>query len=127
MPSIPWRESAAPRWIRPACFEVLDSADGDFDVTRDGRPQYRVEARPRLLVDFEPTCWWHQTSPKSHFTRSLTCSLPTAAGRATLSDRRLIITTDGQRTETTIAEDEALLAAYREHFGIVLEHPPHLR
>ena len=41
----------------------------------------------------------------------------------TLSDRRLIVTTDGRRTETLIADDAALLAAYRTHFGIVLERP----
>lgn len=105
-------------------FEVLDSADGDLDVSRDGRGQYRAESRGRELVDFEPTCWWHQTSPKSHFTRSLTCSLPTARGRVTLSDRRLIVTSDGRRSETSIADDEALLAAYRDNFGILLDRLP---
>jgi N-hydroxyarylamine O-acetyltransferase len=107
-------------------FEVVDATDGDFDVVRDGRPQYRVEARKRALVDFEPMCWWHQSSPKSHFTRSLTCSLPTDNGRVTLSDRRLIVTTGGQRVETSLADDESILAAYRQHFGIVLQRPPHL-
>jgi N-hydroxyarylamine O-acetyltransferase len=105
-------------------FAVLDAADGDLDVSRDGQPQYRAESRGRALADFEPACWWHQTSPKSHFTRSLTCSLPTARGRVTLSDRRLIVTTDGRRSETSIADDEALLDAYRDHFGIVLDRLP---
>ena len=44
-------------------FRLADTADGDLDVIRDGQPQYRVEARPRTLGDFEPTCWWHQTRP----------------------------------------------------------------
>jgi N-hydroxyarylamine O-acetyltransferase len=35
-------------------FQVADTADGDLDVIRDGQPQYRVEARPRTLGDFEP-------------------------------------------------------------------------
>jgi N-hydroxyarylamine O-acetyltransferase len=107
-------------------FEVVDSSDGDFDVVRDRSPQYRVESRGRRLVDFEPTCWWQQTSPKSHFTQSLTCSLPNERGRVTLCDRRLIVTTDGRKSETLIADDPALLAAYQTHFGIVLDRPPHL-
>jgi N-hydroxyarylamine O-acetyltransferase len=105
---------------------VLTGTDGDFDVLRDGHRQYRVESRSRALIDFEPTCWWQQSSPKSHFTQSLTCSLPTASGRVTLSDRRLIVTTDGRRVETPLADDDAILAAYRHHFGIVLERAPHL-
>ena len=52
-------------------FAIRDSGDGDIDVVHDGRPQYRLEPRPRQLADFEATCWWHQTSPKSHFTSSL--------------------------------------------------------
>jgi N-hydroxyarylamine O-acetyltransferase len=108
------------------CFEVVDATDGDFDVARDGRPQYRVECRGRQLVDFEPTCWWQQTAPASHFTQSLTCSLPTERGRVTLSDRRLIVTTDGRKAETLIGDDDALLAAYQTYFGIVLDRPPHL-
>jgi N-hydroxyarylamine O-acetyltransferase len=36
-------------------FQVTDTAEGDLDVIRDGQPQYRVEARPRTLGDFEPT------------------------------------------------------------------------
>jgi N-hydroxyarylamine O-acetyltransferase len=82
-----WLGSARSAQSDPAgTFEVVDATDGDFDVVRDGHPQYRVESRRRPLVDFEPMCWWHQSSPKSHFTRSLTCSLPTADGRVTLSD-----------------------------------------
>ena len=52
------------------------------------RARYRLEQRPRVLADFEPTCWWHQTSPASHFTQSLVCSLLTERGRVTLNDRR---------------------------------------
>jgi hypothetical protein len=43
-----------------------------------------------------------------------------------LSDRRLIVTTGGRKTDTLIDDDAALLAAYRTHFGIVLDRPPHL-
>jgi N-hydroxyarylamine O-acetyltransferase len=104
-------------------FLVVDGPDGDVDVHRDGVPQYRAEARPRELADFGPTCWYQQTSPDAHFTRSLTCSRLTADGRVTLSGNRLITTVAGERTETVLADDD-VLAAYRTHFGFVLDTPP---
>jgi N-hydroxyarylamine O-acetyltransferase len=105
-------------------FRITRTADGDLDVTWDGRPQYRVEARPRELADFRPTCWWHQTSPASHFTRGPVCSLPTADGRVTLSDRNLVETTAAGRHERTLDGDAEVLAAYSRHFGIVLDRLP---
>jgi N-hydroxyarylamine O-acetyltransferase len=105
-------------------FRLADTADGDLDVIRDGEPQYRVEARPRALGDFEPTCWWHQTSPRSHFTQRPVCSRLTETGRVTLSDRTLVQTTGDRRQERTLTSDAEVLAAYRTWFGIVLERVP---
>jgi N-hydroxyarylamine O-acetyltransferase len=108
-------------------FQVVDAAEGDVDVTKDGVPQYRVEGRPRRWADFVPTCWWHQSSPRSHFTQSLVCSRALPAGRVTLSDRRLIRSDGGVRSEQVLTTDEEVLAAYRDNFGIVLPAgPPHL-
>jgi N-hydroxyarylamine O-acetyltransferase len=95
-------------------------------VLRDGEPQYRVEPRARALADFEPTCWWHRTSPKSTFTRSLVCSRLTGGGRVTLSGRTLVETVGGDRRERTLATDAEVLDAYRTHFGIVLDQVPTL-
>ena len=102
------------------------SAEAQFRVENPLPPaeQYRVEPRPRSLGDFEPTCWWQQTSPRSHFTRSLVCSLLTEHGRVTLSDRTLIRTTGDQREERTLTDDAEVLDAYRSHFGIVLDRLP---
>lgn len=98
----------------------------DLDVYRNGAPQYRLEQRPRVLADFEATCWWHQTSPTSPFARSTLCSLHTGdGGRITLSGRKLISTgADGTRTEEDLADESAVLDAYRRHFGIVLDQEP---
>ena len=104
----------------------VEAAYDDVDVLLDGEPQFRIDSRPRELAEFVPTCWWHQTSPESHFTRSFTCSLPTATGRITLSDRLLITTTDGVRTETRLGPDDEVLAAYRTHFGVELTKLPGL-
>ena len=106
---------------------ILDRGDGDLDVVLHGVPQYRLEAHPRTLAEFEPTCWWHQTSPSSHFTQSLVCSLLTETGRVTLSGRTLVRTAGGVRDELTLAEDADVLAVYRAHFGIALDRVPTVR
>lgn len=97
---------------------------GDLDVHLAGVPQFRIDLRPRELGEFAATCWYQQTNPAAHFTRSLTCSLPTDHGRVTLSDRLLIRTVDGVRTETLLESDADVLAAYRHDFGIVLDRLP---
>ncbi|GAB3430031.1 arylamine N-acetyltransferase family protein [Actinophytocola sediminis] len=104
-------------------FLVVDTDDGGVDVLRDGVPRYRVEPQPRTLADFEQACQWQQTSPDSHFTAGPTCSRMTTTGRITLAGNRLITTVGDTRTETELS-DQDTLAAYREHFGIVLPRLP---
>lgn len=101
----------------------------DLDVFRDGRPQYRLEVRPRALGDFVAGAWWHSTSPVSHFTRSLVCSRVTEdGGRTTLSGRGLkVAAADGTREERELETDEEVLEVYRERFGIRLDRVPALR
>jgi N-hydroxyarylamine O-acetyltransferase len=105
-------------------FLLADAPEGDIDVLKDGQPQYRVEVRERALADFAPTCWWQQTSPRSHFTRSVVCSRLTQDGRISISGQRLIRTAGGQHTEENLPGDQAVLAAYRDHFGIDLSRVP---
>ncbi len=105
-------------------FLLVDTEDGDVDVLKDGKPQYRIEPRERSLADFIPTCWWQQTSPESHFTRSTICSRLTNGGRVSISGRTLISTEGGSRSEQHLP-DNAVLTAYRDHFGIVLDQAPH--
>jgi N-hydroxyarylamine O-acetyltransferase len=105
-------------------FRLADAGQGDIDVLKDGEPKYRIETRERSLGDCVPTCWWQQTSPLSHFTRSTICSRLTAGGRVSISGRTLIQTQGGTRTEHRLHTDDALLAAYEDHFGIVLSRVP---
>lgn len=104
-------------------FLVLDGADGDLEVHHDGAPVYRLERRARELREFVPTAWWQATSPQSHFTRSLLCTLPTEDGRVTLAGDTLVETTSGKRVERKLDGHE-LVAAYRSYFGIELAEPP---
>jgi N-hydroxyarylamine O-acetyltransferase len=105
-------------------FRLADAEGGDVDVLKDGEPQYRIERRGRSLADFVPTCWWQQTSPQSHFTRSTICSRLTDDGRVSISGRTLIQTSGGSRTEQPMPTDDAVLAAYRDEFGIILAQVP---
>lgn len=107
-------------------FELAGAPDGDLDMLRDGKPQYRLELRERSEADFVPTCWYQQTSPESHFRRSTICSRLTADGRISLSGRTVITTSGGDRTEAELTSDAAVLAAYRDLFGITLDRVPRL-
>ncbi|MGW7420310.1 arylamine N-acetyltransferase family protein [Streptomyces sp. NPDC054813] len=102
---------------------------GDLDVLRDGKPQYRLEVRPRVLGDFAAGAWWHSTSPSSHFTQSLVCSRVTEdGGRITLGGRTLTVTAaDGAREVRELERDEEVLGVYRERFGIELDRVPVVR
>ncbi|MEU6542067.1 arylamine N-acetyltransferase [Streptomyces sp. NPDC046859] len=101
----------------------------DLEVVMDGRPEYRLERRPRVLADFVSGAWWHSTSPHSHFTQSLVCSRVTEeGGRITLSGRVFKETApDGSRTERELGTDEEVLEVYRERFGIALDRVPAVR
>lgn len=103
---------------------LADVGDGDVDVLRDGQPEYRIEPRERALADFIPTCWWQQTSPQSHFTQNTICSRLTADGRISVSGQTLIRTSGGERTEQLLETGDAVLAAYRDHFGFTLDQVP---
>ncbi|TVZ95275.1 arylamine N-acetyltransferase [Streptomyces sp. BK340] len=101
----------------------------DLDVVRNGKPQYRLDTRPRALGDFAAGAWWHSTSPRSHFTRSLVCSRVTQdGGRITLSGRTSTTSApDGRKETTELGTDEEVLAVYRERFGIELGRVPAVR
>jgi N-hydroxyarylamine O-acetyltransferase len=105
-------------------FRLVEAGGGDLDVLSDGSPHYRVEARPRQLADFAPTCWWQQTWPSSHFRAGPVASLQTVAGQVTVAGRTLVRTVGTERTETPLRSDAEVLAAYREHLGIVLDRVP---
>ena len=105
-------------------FTIVPTADGDVDVVKNGRLEYRVELKKRDLADFVPTCWWQQTSPDSHFTENTICTRLDNGARLTISGRNFIQTKADLRTEKALSSDQELLAAYRDHFGITLDRAP---
>jgi N-hydroxyarylamine O-acetyltransferase len=87
--------------------------DGDWERS------YAFTWQPRQFGDFTEACWFHQSSPESHFTQKRLCTLLTAAGRITLSEQRLITTVNGTRSEQEL-DDAAYVETLRAAFGIDL-------
>lgn len=81
--------------------------------------RYRFTLTPHPLEDFAGMCEYHQVSPDSPFTQNRVCSLPTAAGRITLSGNRLTLVEDGKRILQRL-DDAQFAAALRDYFGITL-------
>lgn len=117
-------ETGAPQTDPTGTYQIVAVGDDEFDMVDNGEVQFRFATRPRELADFATACRHHQTSPESHFTQQTVCSKATADGRVTISDRTLITTTDGQRTEHAIVSDDELLDLYHLHFGIALDRVP---
>jgi N-hydroxyarylamine O-acetyltransferase len=91
------------------------------DVGDTWKAQYRFTLRPHEYTDYAEMCRYHQTSPQSHFTRGRICTLATPDGRVTLSEMRLIETSEeGERRERLLNSQEDYAATLREHFGIVM-------
>jgi N-hydroxyarylamine O-acetyltransferase len=83
--------------------------------------QYFFDLQPHNFPDeYEAACLYHQTSPKSSFTRASIISRATPEGRISLEDGSLIITTNGQREERLVPDREEYQALLKEHFGVVL-------
>ncbi len=102
----------------------LDPAEEGLLLVREegGRweRQYQFSLRDWPFSAFEEGCRYHQTSPQSSFTQKTVVSRATEDGRITFSERRLIVTAQGQRTQTALTDDAAIARVLEEQFGIVL-------
>jgi N-hydroxyarylamine O-acetyltransferase len=113
-----------PAQVGQGCW--LAERDGGWDYWQrqpgaTPERQYTFTLQPRLFpADFEPMCRYQQTSPESHFTQHRVCTLATPGGRITLSDRRWIVTENGQRREVAIDDDEFRRTLEAE-FGIRID------
>jgi N-hydroxyarylamine O-acetyltransferase len=94
------------------------------DEGGEWEPQYRFTLQAFGFPDYEEMCNFHQTSPESHFTKSLLCSRISEDGRITLSDMRFITTSGPERTrhEETVASVEEFDRLLHDRFGIVMKN-----
>ncbi len=83
--------------------------------------QYFFDLQPRNFpADYEAGCLYHQTSPRSSFTRGSIISKATPEGRVTLEDGRLIITRNGERSERPVADRNEYHALLKQYFDVTL-------
>ena len=83
--------------------------------------QYFFDLQPRSFpIDYEAACLYHQTSPRSSFTRGSIISRATPDGRVSLEDGRLIVTRHGQRLERHVENKDEYRALLKQHFDIAL-------
>jgi N-hydroxyarylamine O-acetyltransferase len=72
---------------------------------QDFKIDYIFTLTPRSPEDFAGMNEFHQTSPESHFARSLICTLPTAEGRISLINNKFIRTENGKRIVRHIQDE----------------------
>jgi N-hydroxyarylamine O-acetyltransferase len=84
------------------------------------KTQYRFTLQPHEYPDYAEMCRYHQTDPRSHFTRNKICSLATQDGRLTLSGMRLITTSKGEQQEQTLTSEAEYADVLRERFDVVM-------
>jgi N-hydroxyarylamine O-acetyltransferase len=77
-------------------FRLEPAANGDLDVYRDGKPQYRLDPHPRALADFEAMCWYQSHAPPFPL-HPLASLQPPYSGRARDAQRASTAHYDGGR------------------------------
>ena len=84
------------------------------------KTEYIFTTRPRALSAFAKMHHYHQTSPNSHFVRNFICSLPTATGRVSIVNNKLIKTENGTKQPSLISSELQRVHLLKDIFGIEL-------
>jgi len=83
--------------------------------------QYFFDLQPhKFPAEYEAACLYHQTSPKSSFTRGSIISRATQDGRVSLEDGWLILTTNGTREKRPLKDQTEYKALLLKYFGVEL-------
>lgn len=82
---------------------------------------YFFDLQPhKFPEEYESACRYHQTSPESSFTHNSIISRATPDGRISLEAGRLILTSNGQRTNRPLESDDEYHVLLKEYFDIIL-------
>ncbi len=109
--------------LRSYRLEQMPDGNAVWQKNYDGswEHHYFFDLQPRNFpVDYESGCLYHQTSPRSSFTRGSLISKATPDGRVTLEDKRLIITRNGQRSERHVANKQEYHTLLKQYFDVTL-------
>ncbi len=109
--------------VDPAGTFVIRRRDGDqLDVAKrvgeEWKSEYIFTDIERSLAEFAEMCDYQQFSPRSHFTKGKICSLLTEIGRKTLTDKKFIVTVNGDKTETDVESGDEFDRILLREFGI---------
>jgi N-hydroxyarylamine O-acetyltransferase len=91
---------------------------------QDFKIDYVFTLTPRILADFHYMNEYHQTSPESHFRRSLICTLPTREGRISLINNKLIRTENGKRQVKIIQGEDHRDQLLEKYFHMDMVYLP---
>lgn len=91
---------------------------------QDFKIDYLFTTEPRALEEFKGMNEYHQTSPESHFRRSLICTLPTREGRISLINNKLVRTENGKRQVRIIHGEDERDAVLEQYFHMDMVYLP---
>lgn len=91
---------------------------------QDFKIDYIFTLTPRVLADFQEMNEFHQSSPESHFRRSVICTLPTEEGRITLINNKLIRTEGGKRQVRVIQGEDHRDEILEKYFHMDMVYLP---
>jgi N-hydroxyarylamine O-acetyltransferase len=91
---------------------------------QDFKIDYIFTLTPRILADFHDMNEFHQSSPESHFRRSLICTLPTEEGRISLINNKLIRTEGGKRQVRVIQGEDHRDEVLEKYFHMDMVYLP---
>jgi N-hydroxyarylamine O-acetyltransferase len=81
---------------------------------------YSFTTHPRVISDFKQMCTFHQTSPESHFTQEIICTMATKTGRVSLSEDFLTNTGGNSKRKRRVTSPEDFRKMLIQIFGIHL-------
>ena len=106
-------------------YRIEETAEGyvvwQKSYTGEWEQQYYFDLQSRRFPEeYKAGCHYHQTSPKSSFTRGSIISKATPDGRISLEEEKLIITINGVRTEKSVSNQAEYQLLLKEHFDVSL-------
>ena len=91
---------------------------------KDFKIDYLFTMEQQELSAFEGMNEYHQTSPESHFRRSMICTLPTREGRISLINNKLVKTENGKRQVRIIHGQEERDEVLEKYFHMDMVYLP---
>lgn len=85
-------------------------------------PEYIFTSEERQLKEFEAMCYYHQTSPQSHFTQKRLITIPTENGRITISGNRIKIVENGLVLLEETLDADGFKNNLKKYFDIEIEN-----